>query len=831
MKRRVVVTGLGILTSNAESARAFADALANGRSGIGEISQFDTGNYACRISGEIPWLPLSTSEETHLDRASILAVRAAEEAMRDAGFEGGTPAAATASQEGLGVAVGTTCGGVLSLEKVSEVLASGGDTNALPDWRIQELSFYAPTLHVAEAVKATGPVNTVTIACASGTHAVGYGTDLIRAGRTPLMLVGGVDVVSRFIYRGFAALNGLGAPPYRAFDKDRCGVVLGEGAAFLMLEDREHALARNARIYAEILGHSFNNDGAHIVNPNPTGEGIARSFRMAMTDAGVTTQDIDHINAHGTGTIANDSAESAAIHLAFGDKAAQVPVASIKPMLGHTSGAAGAVELIAAILSLNGGYVPATINLQEPAPDCPLNLSGERRDMPLKTILSANSGFGGSNAAVVIGPGNAPSEPDSSVSDEQRVVITGAGLTLPDGIETPDALWQRLSGNVPASSETIPLGANGREITAFDIFARTGLTPTKDARRMDTFSAYAVLAGHQALLDAGVVGAEFGESLGLVVGSAYACLESNERFASGLSKVKVNPVIYQNTVSNAVTGYMCMLLNLRGPVSVLNHGWFAGATALAYGYELVRSGRCRAVLAGGAERLCQMTTLSLQRAGVFAQNGGATPYVSQENAEGTGLLPSDGAGFVVLESLASARARGARILAELTGYGYQSSAGQSPEEAVANATRTALDSLVGDSNNLNADQIFSKQAESLTPLRIFGNGNGVSSLEAWELHGIQKAMAGRPSSVYAVKGIVGDTLGASGAIATIAAIKAFGAASEQTSLPTGANGMTSLSQPPVGTSPVLVSNLEQDGSCVVLALTMAPTEAPTQPAA
>lgn len=779
MKRRVVITGIGIWTSNAEGAAAFGEALRQGLSGIGDITQLDTGHYACKIAGEIRTLPLSAGEAEHLDRASLLAVHAGRQALEHAGL---TPE----DSAGLGVVVGTTCGGVLSLEKVSEVLSNGGDKASIPDWRVDEMSFYAATQHVAKLAHATGPVNTVTVACASGAHAVGVGTDYIRAGRSQVVLAGGVDVISRFIYRGFAALNGLGAPPYRAFDKDRCGVVLGEGAGFVVLEEYEHAVARGATLYAEVLGHSFNNDGAHIVNPNPSGEGIARSFGMALRDAGLTVEQIEHLNAHGTGTIANDSAESAAIKLAFGDRSARLPVASIKPMVGHTSGAAGAVELIAAVLSIQHGFVPPTINLVEPAEDCPLNLSAELRPQPLKVVMSANSGFGGSNAAVVVSRPGVVKDSKPQVQVPPRVVVTGLGVLTPGAADVA-GLQQLLLGQVPKPTAS----ALGLEVPPFDVFARTGLTQTKDSRRMDTFCQYAVVAGHQALAQAGIEGERWAEQLGLVVGSAYACLESNEKFSAGLTRTKVNPVIYQNTVSNAVTGYMCMLMGIRGPVSVFNQGWLSGAASLAYAYDLIRLGRCKAVLAGGVERLCAFTHLTLERARVLERAGEA------------GLRPSDGAAFLVLESLESAQARGAKILAEVRGAGFSSAAGQPGAQAVARAIQEAL--------------------AGVHPDTVFCNTSGFEPLDRQEYAGLLAALGVQAvsSNLLAPKKVLGETLGAAGALSALLATHLLSRASilkalfEKVGHEVRAQELWASYQ---SMESSLVTNLDLDGSCAALSL-------------
>lgn len=322
---------------------------------------------------------------------------------------------------------------------------------------------------------------------------------------------------------------------------------------------------------------------------------------------------------------------------------------------------------------------------------------------------------------------------------------------------------------------------------------------------MDTFSQYAVLAGHLALQDAGIEGVDFGESLGLVLGSSYACLESNERFSAGLSKVKVNPVIYQNTVSNAVTGYMCIMMGLRGSVSVLNQGWLSGAAALAYGYELVKGGRCRAVLAGGVERLCQMTALTLERAQALSPSRVGLPY----SAHSDGALPSDGAGFLVLETLESAQARGATILAEVTGAGFHSAAGQTPEQAVTSAVQEALGETLA------------------APLLILGNGNGVNRLDRQELRALTAVLKDRQlqAVLSPVKAALGETLGAAGALSTI--VGAVSLARGETRGPVFGAGDTvgpfrRLEQ---GTAPnrVLITNLDEDGSCVALALRAMPS--------
>lgn len=797
---RVAVTGMGVTCALGDGLDAFFEGLWEGRCGIRPLTQLDTTPYTCKIGGEIAHVPFERVPTDQRDRASTLAIRAALEALSHARL---SPDAFAALKGGA--VVGTTCGGVLSLEQLSEVLVSGGDPAVIPDWQVIESTFFAATAQVARAVKATGPVQTVTIACASGAHAIGMGMDLIRTGRATVVLAGGVDVISRFIFRGFAALNGLGSEPYRAFDKNRNGVVLGEGAAFVVLESLEHARQRGVSIFAEMLGHSFNNDGAHIVNPNPTGEGIHRSFRMAIRDAHITEADIDQMNAHGTGTHANDSAEAAALRRLGPDVIKAVT--SIKPMMGHTSGAAGAVELVASVLSLMHHFVPATLHYEEPDPELGLSsIDGKRRAAPMNVMLSANSGFGGSNAALVLRqPDNL--EPAAQPCPWAEVVVTGLGVVHP-GAASLEALWERLEGP-PLVSSARP----GVEVPTFDVFQEAGVPISKDARRMDSFSQLAVLAAARAIRDAGLNVAALDEEVGLVLGSTYACLESNEKFAAGLSKIKVNPVIYQNTVSNAVTGYLCITLGIRGPVSVVNSSTVAGASALAYGFDLIRTGRCQAVVVVGVEKLTGLTALGVERTQGASLTGPCRPY----DPAGSGLTLADGAVAVVLEARTAAEARGASIQGRVTGYGSASAGGQTPQQAVAESVKEAARSL----SSLSAG------------VHVYGSGSGVAGLDSRELEGMDAALEtlGARASLSSVKAALGETLGASALFSLAAGLKSLetlrargqGVAecSAETLLashaPSGRLELI-LGEQALAVPRVLVSSIDPEGDCVAIGL-------------
>ena len=393
MQKKIAITGMGVITANANNLIQFAEALRTGRSGIKKITLFDSAPYACQYMGEIE---KCNSPDTGLDRASQLALLAARSAIVDAGKEW-----IYENRERTGVLLGTTCGGVTSHETIMRAWRAGHEVLlSLYD----EVPFHAMAEHIAQEHELEGPVATITIACASGTNAVGFAADLIRSGQAALMLAGGSDTVSNFTFSGFSILRAMAHDMCQPFDKDRTGVSLGEGAGFLVLEEEDHARRRGARIYAEILGHGFCNDAYHSTAPDPMGSGMVRSVMQALHKASLRPEDIDYVNAHGTGTRANDEMEFNAYKAVFGDRVRSLPISSTKSMVGHTLGAAGAVELIATVLALNGQFVPPTIRLNTPDPLCTFDaVQNESRPAKLRRAICCNAGFAGHNAAVIVG--------------------------------------------------------------------------------------------------------------------------------------------------------------------------------------------------------------------------------------------------------------------------------------------------------------------------------------------------------------------------------------------------------------------------------------------
>jgi 3-oxoacyl-[acyl-carrier-protein] synthase II len=406
-QRRVVVTGLGIVSPLGTGVEKNWQALMEGRSGIRKISRFATDGFAVRIAGEVPDFKgedyIEAKEIKKMDLFIQYAIGAATMAMDDSGLK-----IDDQSAEGVGVIIGVGLCGLETIETTKEALLNGGPRKISPFFIPKVISNLAPG-HVAIRYGAKGVNWTPTSACASGTHAIGEAFHLIRRGLQEAVIAGGAEAtITPLGVGGFAAMKALSTrndEPERAsrpFDKDRDGFVVGEGSGILILEEREQALKRGAKIYAEVIGYAANGDAYHMTAPAPEGEGAARCMRLALKDAGIAPTDVDYINAHGTSTEYNDANETTAIKAVFGEQAAKVAVSSTKSMTGHLLGAAGAVEGVYSALALYHGMIPPTINYQTPDPVCDLDyVPNKARQADIKVVLSNSFGFGGTNGCVI----------------------------------------------------------------------------------------------------------------------------------------------------------------------------------------------------------------------------------------------------------------------------------------------------------------------------------------------------------------------------------------------------------------------------------------------
>jgi beta-ketoacyl-acyl-carrier-protein synthase II len=399
---------MGAITPVGNSAAATWSALVAGCSGLGPVTRFDASPYPSRVAGEIkgfcPEDFIDAKEARRMARASQVAIVAAREAVTDSGLD-----LAHEDRERAGVIMGT---GIGCVEMLTEPLFKLRDTGVVRTSPFSALAALAnmPAFHVGLEQRCLGPMSTVVTACASGVQAIGDALEVIRRDTADIMLAGGVEAqITPLFFGGFSALHNLSARnddpagASRPFDADRDGLVIGEGVAVLVLEALEHAQARGARIYAEVLGQATSSDAYHIAQPDPAGDGPVRCMRWAMRDAGVAPEQIDYVNAHGTATRMNDPVETAAIKRVFGSHAYEVPISATKSMTGHCFGGSGAIETLACVMSVYADTIHPTINCERPDPDCDLDyVPGVARHQPVYLALNNAFGFGGQNACLVV---------------------------------------------------------------------------------------------------------------------------------------------------------------------------------------------------------------------------------------------------------------------------------------------------------------------------------------------------------------------------------------------------------------------------------------------
>jgi len=407
-KTRVVVTGMGAITCLGNSVEQFWTGVKNGQSGIRKISLVSPDGFPCSISGEIqdfdPTKHMDRKEARRMARFSQFAIVAADQAVEDSGLD--------FEQEDLdrvGVLIGSGSGGLPETDQQSEIRVKRGVGRMSP-YYIPMMLVNMAAANISHRFNLTGYTNTCVTACAASTQAIGEAAEVIRRGDADIIVTGGTEAgICEIGMGGFSTMRALstwsGDPSQasRPFDKGRDGFAPSEGSGILILESLEHAQARGASIYAEIGGWGVSSDAYHLVQPHPEGSGAAKAMNRALTNAGVTINDVDYINAHGTSTPINDASETKAIKAVFGEHAYNVPISSTKSMVGHSLGASGALEAIVCINSINDGVLHPTINQDEPDPDCDLDyIPNVSRELEVNVTLSNSFGFGGQNACLVI---------------------------------------------------------------------------------------------------------------------------------------------------------------------------------------------------------------------------------------------------------------------------------------------------------------------------------------------------------------------------------------------------------------------------------------------
>lgn len=405
--QRVAITGLGIITAIGENSAEFREGLFKGKSGIGPVTVFDATGFPSRVAAEVKSkdliAPFETKEIKRVSRCDLLGLIAAAEAIGDAGFD-----LDACNPNEIGVVLGGGAGGMLSWERFRRAQWSkkGSPRPSL----LLPSSPCTLTDLIANRYGLNGTRSTISTACSSSSTSIGYASDLIRYGMQEVVVSGGSEALSELTFAGFNSLRVVDPEYCRPFDRNRMGLSLGEGAAIVILEAYERAKRRGATIYAEVLGYAINSDAFHMTSPDPEARGMNRVMAKALENAHVAPEQVDYINAHGTGTKINDQTETRAIKQVFGETRAKgLAVSSTKSMVGHCLGAAGAVETAATILAVHEQVVPPTIHLEEPDPECDLDyVPNQARPKEIHIAMKNSFAFGGNNTAVVFGRGSRP---------------------------------------------------------------------------------------------------------------------------------------------------------------------------------------------------------------------------------------------------------------------------------------------------------------------------------------------------------------------------------------------------------------------------------------
>ncbi len=408
MKRRVVITGLGLITPLGIGVRETWAGLCSGKSGITEITKFDTSLYASKIAGEVQdfnakdWMLIKDAKRSQLFIA--YAVAAARMALEDSGYK-----IDSSNADKVGVITGSGLGGLDMIEHTTRIIENKGPNRVSPFFIPMVIGNMAPGM-ISIYFGAKGPNLSISTACAAGTHAIGDAYKIIQNGTADMMITGGVEsVITPTCVAGFNAMKALSTrnnepeKASRPFDKDRDGFVVGEGGGIMILETLENALERNAPIYAEVCGYGMSSDGYHMASPAPNGEGAAKCMKTAINDAGIQKEKIEYINAHGTSTPLNDQYETEAIKTVFETHANSMCISSTKSMTGHLLGGSGGIEAIFTALTIKNGIIPPTINLDTPSEECDLDyVPHKARKKNINFAMTNSFGFGGTNATLIL---------------------------------------------------------------------------------------------------------------------------------------------------------------------------------------------------------------------------------------------------------------------------------------------------------------------------------------------------------------------------------------------------------------------------------------------
>jgi len=617
-RERIAVTGLGLVTALGFGREASFSRLCAGERGISEVSLFDARGLKSRIAAEVRGLdvaaiaPLGEAEDW--SRSDALAFIAAREALAQASHIDGTP---------LGLVLGGTTGGMYETERALSAIAPG-QIEPLDARRLLDFPLAVSVERVARTLGHVGPAATVCSACSSGAVAIALGASWLLSGRASRVLAGGVDGLCQLTFTGFNALGAVDPEPSRPFDASRAGLTLGEGAGCVVLELESSARARGVPIIAFLSGWAVASEAHHVTHPEPSGTRAAAVLADAIASAGLSPREIDYVNAHGTGTVQNDAMEARALEQVFGAEVGRVWVSSSKAQIGHTLGAAGAIEAAITALSVNRGRLPPTAGLERPEVPTLRHVRAPHESAALGAALSSSFGFGGACAVLAFeAPGAEPRVVSRKLTAE--IVISAAASYGPAGV-----LGGAESARYLAESPAAPV----------DLPNPLSLLDPERSRRFGRTSAIAIATAERALRDADHEAA----GTGFIIGSAFGDVDRSVRFLQkvlGQGPKFASPAEFPQLIASTGAGNTSIYLGLTGPCLSVSEFGNSGQSAVSVAIALLELGLASALLAGAAEARDPIVDA------VLGQDGSR----------------SEGGGFVLLEELPVTLARGRTPLA------------------------------------------------------------------------------------------------------------------------------------------------------------------------
>jgi 3-oxoacyl-[acyl-carrier-protein] synthase II len=732
---------------------------------IGPIQALDTTGLkihdAAEIAGYEPKKYFTQEEASEFDRSAQFGILAAQKALDDAHVK-----VSDFPPERVALVMGVCAGGQNGIDPTS--FQNDRSHLKINSKKFLADSQYVQTDSIGDRLGIHGPRITLSTACASSASALAYAFEVLQSGKADLVLAGGTDPFSVSTYAGFYALGAMAPQPCAPFSEP-IGVTFGEGAGFVVLERLGDATKRNVSIHGELASYGASADAHHVTSPHPAGEGLCRAMQSALARAGIQREEIDYINAHGTGTHDNDIAETMAIRQLFQGVDHIPPCSSTKSYFGHTLGAAAILEFIVSLLCSQEDILPPTLNFNQPRHGCDLDyIPNHVRPGSIRYFLSNSAAFGGVNAVLLGSPKVDPKRHSISPRKRDGVCVTGLGTISSIGFSSDEFAQSLRSGRCGVTAIDRFDTANQRSKLAGMVngFNPKRLVPSLDVRRLDALNQYAAAAAGLAFKDACLQVKKIPEErLGVVVGLTRGPVTTQKHFLESLERDGVENLsakYFPAMVVSTVAGQVAQLLRIKGQSATVVDGPTAGLQALIYAFEVLRlDDSLDAIVVVSADEVGSLNLCAFDESGMLANNGnGRGETLSPYDPLSAGTILGEGAAALVLERTSSASHRDARVYAEVRGCGQMADAGEhSALEPEGKWFTQAMEIAL-------ADAMLSPSDLDV----IYGHGRGLPGYDAREVRALERLLMDRRVPVSCVIGNTGLAEASCGAFSAAAAI-------------------------------------------------------------